>query len=337
LFNLLSRDYSVTVLHSGKCTVTENDNFKEIIVPVKKTGPIYFQFELLKEVKKDYDYIILLFDVRWICTLLAALKYNDKSKLILWGAWMTKRRVANLIRIHLTKKADANIFYTETTRRDFIQKGISPETLFVANNTFDVGKRVKSFEHLSKNRILFVGSLQERKQNDVLIHAFSKIIDKIPNDISLSIIGDGPEYKKLKGLVKELNIENRVEFLGRINDPIKLRQYYKEAIVNVSFGQAGLTVLQSFGFGVPFLTKYNAISGGEITNIKHEVNGFLCDDSETSLEQYILNLCLNIDFAIEMGKNAYHYYSNYCTISNMAQGFLDAIENTRLAKIDTNF
>ena len=104
--------------------------------------------------------------------------------------------------------------------------------------------------------------------------------------------------------------------------------------MSVSFGQAGLTVLQSLGYGVPFLTKINAISGGEKTNIRDKENSLFCEDNIDSLESILVEICNDIVFARLMGERAYKYYSKYCTIENMCQGFIDAIENTNLSSVD---
>lgn len=181
--------------------------------------------------------------------------------------------------------------------------------------------------HENKNSILFVGSLNERKENDVLIKAFNSIKNEIRKDINLVFVGDGKEEDYLKALVQELQLNERVIFIGRINDADRLIDFYKEAIVSVSFGQAGLSVLQSFGFGVPFVTKRNAISGGEKTNIKHGENGFFSEDNITSLESILIRLINDIEYSRKLGKFAYEYYTNFCTIENMAKGMVSAIEN----------
>lgn len=335
LFNQLSVKYDVTVVHSGKKMASPNDSFKELIVPLYKFGPLRIQPRFLKEVyNSKYDIIIALFDVAWITTVISIFAHNKKAKFILWGAWITKSRLANYVRVLTAKKVDANIFYTQQARQDFLDRNLNPTKLFVANNTFDVDEQVHSYSNSIKNRILFVGSLDERKQNEVLIHAFKNIIFKIPYNISLTFVGEGTQDSLLKNLVKELELSSRVEFIGKIDKNKFLKVYYEQAIVSVSFGQSGLSVLQSFGYGVPFLTKSNSISGGEKSNIKHGFNGIFCDDKIESLEENLLKLCLNIPLARKLGKNAYNYYKEYCTMANMTQGFLDAIENTRLSKID---
>jgi glycosyltransferase involved in cell wall biosynthesis len=94
-------------------------------------------------------------------------------------------------------------------------------------------------------------------------------------------------------LVVSLKIQNRVIFKGKITSNKDLIEFYRNAFVSVSFGQAGLSVLQSLGYGVPFITKKNAISGGEITNIIDKYNGFLCEDSVESLKEKILLIIKN--------------------------------------------
>ncbi|MCF6775569.1 glycosyltransferase family 4 protein [Thiotrichales bacterium 19X7-9] len=334
-FNELGKYYDVTVLHSGKAVTTKSDRYKEVIFPVKKIGPFYFQSGVIRELKnKQYDVVIALFDVRWVNTIRAIYYCNDPCKFIWWGAWITKSKLANMIRYYFTKKSDANIYYTYEAKKNFLDKGITDKNLYVANNTFDVFPRVKCFENNIKNKILFVGSLDKRKQNDVLIDAFCNILSEIDNQIDLVLVGDGKELDNIKYLLRTKNILDRVVLVGKVNSADKLLDYYREAIISVSFGQAGLSVLQSLGFGVPFLTKRNAVSGGEKSNIKDQFNGILCDSSQESLEDALINVCNNIDWAKELGKNAYNYYSEYCTIENMVQGFCDAIEGTNVAKVD---
>lgn len=335
MFNLLSQKYDVTILHSGKSINNDLDKYRELIFPVKNHGPFYLQKGLIKEIQiNDYDYIILLFDVRWLNTIIAILKYRKKVKIILWGAWLTNNNIINMVRLFLSKKVYANVFYTQKSRLDFINLGLDKRNTFVANNTFDVGERVKSFNNEVKDIILFVGSLDSRKENEVLISAFNNILDKIPESIGLIFIGDGNEMINLTNQVNALRIASRVKFVGRIEDSNELIDYYKRSIVSVSYGQSGLSVLQSLGYGVPFLTKENSISGGEKNNIKHKFNSIFCEDNITSLEYYLIELCLDINYSRELGKNAYEYYTKYCTIENMTQGFIDSIERTSKTKID---
>ena len=327
LYNELAKHYDITVLHSGQKTITDMDSYKEIQTKTINFGTFKFQSSVISEVKKDkYDVIISMFDLHWINNILAMYLHKKKTKFIWWGTWLTGNKIADRIKLFLTNHEYSSIFYNQEAKESFIRLGVDEKKLFVANNTFDVGERIKCYEFNTKNNILFVGSLNKRKQLDILINAFFNIADKLPNFVNLIIIGDGEELDELQKLVKKIKLEDRIIFLGKITDNNKLIEFYKKAIVSVSYGQAGLTVLQSFGFGVPFITKINAISGGEKTNIKHGENGLFCEDNILSLKENLLKVCTNIKYAKLLGRNAYNYYGNYCTIENMAKGFINAIE-----------
>ena len=73
---------------------------------------------------------------------------------------------------------------------------------------------------ISYEYIVACGRLIPIKKIDFLIEAFSKLSKKF-NYLNLVIIGEGPEEYKLKKIVSDLNLEARVIFTGKINNPIK--------------------------------------------------------------------------------------------------------------------
>lgn len=324
LYDELSKNYSVTVLHSGKKVSNSNIRIKELIVKKYKLGPFYWQNGVIKEVRSNnYDIIIAMFDIRWITNLFAMYQNNKSIQFIWWGPWLTNRPIIDYIKIIISKKNYPIIFYSKYEKEKFIRKGVSKKKLFVANNTIHVEKRIPSFNNKTKNSILFVGSLTQRKKVDKLIYIFKNILDFIPKEVCLKIIGDGKEKNKFKKIVDDLGIQDKVYFFDEIIDD-NLAYYYETAIITCSLGQAGLSILQSFAYGVPFLTEKNAISGGEISNIKNGYNGILCDNDK-SISESLIWICNNLNDSRKLGENAYKYYSEFCTIQKMVNGFNSAI------------
>lgn len=77
---------------------------------------------------------------------------------------------------------------------------------------------------INKKIILNVNRLDPRKRVDLVIKAFKPICDEL-DDVVLLIGGVGLEAERLKDLAKELNIENRVKFMGYIREEER-RDYY---------------------------------------------------------------------------------------------------------------
>lgn len=73
------------------------------------------------------------------------------------------------------------------------------------------------FEKIKKFQLLFVGHLLEKQGVQLVIDSIPKILEDIPN-FQFLIVGGG-EYKyALEKKVKELHIENHVEFRGWVNN-----------------------------------------------------------------------------------------------------------------------
>ena len=329
LYNHMAEKYKVTILHSGSSARSEKDKFDEIILPMKKIGPFFFQRRLINIIKKiNPDSIIIMFDLRWVMSVALLLLVPTNSRPILWGLDKGKSKLALMLKLFIARRGYHIVFYEKTIMTDFFQLGIKRSKSHVAHNTFHVPHRIQSYGFLKKH-VLFVGSLDKRKQLDICIKAFKKVLSEIAQEYKFILIGDGIERESLQQLISTEGLEDMVILHGRENDPVKLGTYYKEAVASLSFGQAGLSVLQSFAFGVPFITKENAISGGEKNNIIHGYNGLLCEDNFNSLCETISTILNDIPLAQNLGKQAFDFYSEQCTIDKMALGLEQAMNKNR--------
>lgn len=99
-------------------------------------------------------------------------------------------------------------------------------------------------------RILFVGRLVPVKGVSVLISAFGSIAHTFPDAI-LTIVGDGSERAKLEAIVSSLGLDNRVVFIGALN----------QQQVAVRMAEADVFVLPSFAEGLPVVLMEAMASG----------------------------------------------------------------------------
>lgn len=83
---------------------------------------------------------------------------------------------------------------------------------------------VDKFELENKKVILFVGRLIHVKGLDLLLHSFAKL-SASDDSLKLVLVGHGTELTALKNLTNELNISERVLFVGRC-DGLELMAWY---------------------------------------------------------------------------------------------------------------
>lgn len=331
LFNKLAELDELVVIHSGQPGTCHGDKFREILIPSIKCGPFVWQIKLPKLIKlMKPSTIIASADVRNISSIYHMIRFDKKVNWIWWGLDKGKSDLAFYFKLLLCKRKNPIVFYHDEIKRKFLENGVSPDFCYVANNTFHVESNRSLANEISRNSFINVGSLDLRKENDVLIKAFKEVLNRCGLDLYLYFIGEGDDRYRLEKLVTKLELTEHVYFKGRITDTAELEKYYARALASVSFGQAGLSVLQSMGYGVPFITTVDAISGGEKFNIIDGYNGVNCNHDVTSLVNVMTKLSEDPLYANLLRENAYAYYRNKATLEIMVNGFRSAIGHVKI-------
>src|SRR5581483_7439328 len=134
--------------------------------------------------------------------------------------------------------------------------GVPKNKIFVAWNSIDIDEIDSLVQHLPmtrRNRVLFIGRLIPEKKPGLLIEAFANASSRLSSDIVLTLVGDGPERTNLERLVRQFNIDDRVEFVGSTYNQDQLAPYFNTSWISVSPGYIGLSAIHSMAFGVPML------------------------------------------------------------------------------------
>ena len=123
------------------------------------------------------------------------------------------------------KKADAVTVICEGLRSDLISRGIESSKITVIPNAVDIeqfsagGKpdpELKMKLGLGGSRVLgFIGSFYAYEGLDLLIAALPTILKQMP-DVTVLLVGGGPQDRDLKQQVMALDLKNRVVFTGRV-------------------------------------------------------------------------------------------------------------------------
>lgn len=137
------------------------------------------------------------------------------------------------------------------TNKDHFKKMIAPE-----------GEKI----------ITHISNFRKVKRAEDTIYVFAKILEKIPS--KLLLIGDGPERANLEVKCKQMDLCDKIRFLGKqeaIEDLLSISDLFILPSANESFG---LAALEAMAIEVPVIS--TNIGGIPEVNIEGET-GFLCD------------------------------------------------------------
>lgn len=331
-YNIINQVFDFTVAYNVADQTVKKCEFKKIKFNTHKFGPFHIFGRQFWEECKKYDAVITSFDIHNFEFALIPF-IRRKYKLLTWSIGLRcsytrpydvnrKHEVLDSISYRIMKSADANIFYMEKAREFWQSTKLDQNKIFIAPNTTNV---IDIEPNKPKNSILFVGTLYKSKGVDKLIEAFSKAISDTDSNITLDIVGKGDEKSALEELAENLGIKEKVIFHGPIYDEAQLSKLFEKALASVSPTQAGLTVPKSMGYGVPMITRTDAISGGEIYHISHNITGIFYDNDD-ELSTILRDIISNKEKYITMGEKAMSYYKNHATPRHQANGVIEALK-----------
>ncbi len=186
------------------------------------------------------------------------LPYYGSWRQRLYLGWTMERWRARLAR-HL-------IAVSQFTKQEIIKKlGVRPEKITVIYEGVESGwdrplapsdyKRIRRKFNLPQSYLLFVSTLQPRKNIVRLIRAFKKVTKENPS-LSLVIVGKkGWGYEEIFNTVDELGLQTKVRFLGYVerNDLRVLYAGAKAFCLPSLHEGFGLPVLEAMSLGTPVI------------------------------------------------------------------------------------
>ena len=325
IWNLLAEKCDLTITYcEGSIPEGIKRSFKTEHITYKKIGPFVWHRANIRKMAKQYDAVIAYGDIMWLKYMF--LPWFSNAKVAFWtigvttsDGYDTKPQKDFLFRFFY-KKAKAIVFYSDHPIAKYVKHGFNRNSLFVANNTVEV---LETGIPGNKCCITFIGTLHKRKGLYLLLDAYLALRNEC-NLPRLVIVGNGPEYDDTAKWIKENNMSELIEMKGSVIDPVQKADILSHALACISPKQAGLSVLECMGYGVPFVTTKDAITGGERFNIHNEVDGIVMEN-EAQLKNVVLDIAIHSDKYMEMGKKAKEYYQANRTPQQMADGLWDTI------------
>lgn len=115
----------------------------------------------------------------------------------------------------------------------------------IANLSLDIGLKFKK-----NNDIIFVGTLEKRKNPFLLLKAFKKIYKK---KINMKIVGDGPLKIDIERYIKKNNLSKHVKLFSNLErkSVLKMIGSSKVLVLPSYYETFGVVIIEAFSMGVP--------------------------------------------------------------------------------------
>lgn len=183
---------------------------------------------------------ITLFGLRYLVFSIALLRKHRNAVVyinntpythipLILVAWIMKKKIICHLRDtikfsklerYVTKYISRFVVLSKAARDFYVDQGIDTNKVKVIYDSINIDENL-NIPHVRNSAryitTIIVGSLVERKGQDVAIRAFKKVIVERPN-ARLVLVGDGSARPLYENLVKTLGLVNCVEFLGHLDD-----------------------------------------------------------------------------------------------------------------------
>lgn len=270
----------------------------------------YFFIKLLKLLKKNIKLIVIHHHYN----------YSVKSGF--------KKKIHKFLELQFLKKFDLLIipsaYVKEKTKRLLPNKNLC---------FLEIAFKDKSFQIIKKSynsNLLYIGTIEHRKGIHLLIEA----LKEIKEDYHLNLIGEfnsqDPYYLMLKSKVKELRLEGRVNFCGRVSDEEMNEQLKKSSIfVFPSLHEGyGMVIIEAMSYGLPVIAFNNSAIPFVIKD-KH--NGLLVENENINeLTEKIRQILIDKELHKNLSDNALSTFKNtrkYNALNEDIESFYNQIIN----------
>lgn len=233
----------------------------------------------------------------------------------IFGArWMQRQAVT----------ADCFIALNPQVEDELISLGVSPEIIHQIPNGVVLEPENPKQDYVIRDKvtILFVGRLHPQKGVEDLIRAFEISSRTLPDiSWSLKIAGSGYLRNKLEQLSEHLSVNDKVEFLGEIEDPDSL--YLDADIFLLPSHSEGMSnsLLEALAHGLPVIA--SDIPGNHDLIVDQE-NGLLFEENNyEELAEELVRVVQDANLRKRIGSSAYLSVVDHYSINKITDRYID--------------
>ncbi|MDH0474534.1 glycosyltransferase [Aeromonas caviae] len=176
-------------------------------------------------------------------------------------------------------------------------------------------------EFTGNKKLVTIARVEEKQKN---FQAMLDIVDKLPNDYTLDIYGEG-DKNEVKLLKKRISTQSRINFMGPATDIKKILSKYDVFIMTSHYEGFGQTLIEARSQGMP-LVLFNSFDAAPWI-IKDNKNGYLVKYGDVQMFcNAIKLLCENKDVYSRMSQFAI-YFSKETEMDVVNREWIELLEH----------
>lgn len=249
--------------------------------------------------------------------------------------WRTLLHFPDVLIANSKATADSySPFVRKPSKIKIVYNGVDLEEYSPSTN----GNVVRRRYGIGDNRFLIgmVGRISRPKRQDIFLKTIAEVLKFYP-DVSAVIVGDtkinrsGQYLEELYQLVKELELEDKVVFIGFINDMKGLYASLDLLVLPSKAEPFGRVLIEMMAMGKPVVATK---SGGAVEIVEHEVTGLLIPpDDEKSMSKAILKIIHDEQSAKKMGnagrKRVENLFSIKTNVEETQKIYMEVLNDTQ--------
>jgi len=247
----------------------------------------------------------------------------------LWGHAFPRRgpsSASDAIRGLMRSMSDGLVTYTRSQAAELAE--LHPvKDIYTAPNALYFRNEIGFSENTTRTDIIYVGRLESSKKVLDLLMAFELIAHHLPDYCRLVIVGEGNLRSTLDKMVSDSPLGRRIKLMGHIDIYESLKELYGRAFVSVSPGYVGLSITQSFAFGVPMIISRHEPHSPEIEAAVENRNCvYFESDDVNALAQKILSVWQDRRLWCSRGAEIAHFCADEYSVEAMGEGIIRALK-----------
>jgi len=274
-------------------------HFQNVVILKERVKNVYFKYfeRLIRKLSIDivlishstigYEYLPFLrseFENIKTVDILHA-ENRPPSNLVQWSTQYVDRRIciSQYLKEYWAKRyvrSGMNEQYVE--RLKVVHNGIDTKEYNADSQT--KGKFKSRFSIPDRVKVIsYIGRLSDEKNPLLFVEIANNVNSKLPDEFDFVMAGDGPEFEKVRNLIKDYGLKNQFVMTGTIDNVTELLNDTYVLLIVSRIEGIPLVALEAMNMGVPVMsTDVGAVS--EV--VRNNINGYLINAEGNAAEAF---------------------------------------------------